>query len=129
MLRVQTGIHSIKVALLAERGVVEYDPNVWDPDKIISVSVLPEFKSGAGVPGTSLWLGTCADHLLGNIRYWLRCDSHPYDWVRHHSASHIWHDMFVVHVYSRERAWSYARGLKRIRLIGHAFESRRSLRL
>ncbi|TFY54275.1 hypothetical protein EVG20_g9770, partial [Dentipellis fragilis] len=35
MLREQPGIQSIKVALLAERGVVEYDPNVWDPDKII----------------------------------------------------------------------------------------------
>ena len=38
MLRNQAGIHSIKVALLAERGVVQYDPNVWDPDKIVSVS-------------------------------------------------------------------------------------------
>ena len=38
MLRTQPGIHSIKVALLAERGVVEYDPNVWDADKIINVS-------------------------------------------------------------------------------------------
>ncbi|PCH36259.1 copper transporting p-type ATPase-like protein [Wolfiporia cocos MD-104 SS10] len=36
MLRSQAGIHSIKVALLAERGVVEYDPNVWDPDKLIN---------------------------------------------------------------------------------------------
>ncbi|KAI0716046.1 copper P-type ATPase CtaA [Cerioporus squamosus] len=36
MLRSQPGIHSIKVALLAERGVVEYDPATWDPDKIIS---------------------------------------------------------------------------------------------
>ncbi|KAI0358348.1 copper P-type ATPase CtaA [Trametes cingulata] len=36
MLRTQPGIHSVKVALLAERGVVEYDPAVWDADKIIS---------------------------------------------------------------------------------------------
>ncbi|EGN96792.1 hypothetical protein SERLA73DRAFT_170172 [Serpula lacrymans var. lacrymans S7.3] len=35
MLRTQAGIHSIKVALLAERAVIEYDPNVWDTDKII----------------------------------------------------------------------------------------------
>ncbi|KAM5544236.1 hypothetical protein V8D89_001896 [Ganoderma adspersum] len=35
MLRSQPGIYSIKVALLAERGVVEYDPNVWDADKIV----------------------------------------------------------------------------------------------
>ncbi|KAH9839946.1 copper transporting p-type ATPase-like protein [Rhodofomes roseus] len=34
MLRTQPGIHSVRVALLAERGVVEYDPNVWDADKI-----------------------------------------------------------------------------------------------
>ncbi|KAI1785679.1 hypothetical protein LXA43DRAFT_106790 [Ganoderma leucocontextum] len=39
MLRSQAGIYSIKVALLAERGVVEYDPNVWDADKIVSVSL------------------------------------------------------------------------------------------
>lgn len=38
MLRSQPGIHSVKVALLAERGVVEYDPATWDADKIISVS-------------------------------------------------------------------------------------------
>ncbi|KAH8103830.1 copper P-type ATPase CtaA [Cristinia sonorae] len=36
MLRDQPGIHSVKVALLAERGVVEYDSTSWDPDKIIS---------------------------------------------------------------------------------------------
>ncbi|KAL7280550.1 hypothetical protein ACG7TL_005482 [Trametes sanguinea] len=36
MLRTQPGIHSVKVALLAERGVVEYDPAMWTPDKIIS---------------------------------------------------------------------------------------------
>ncbi|KAJ7898444.1 Cu-transporting P-type ATPase [Mycena leptocephala] len=36
MLREQPGIQSVKVALLAERGVVEYDPNSWDPEKIIS---------------------------------------------------------------------------------------------
>ncbi|KAJ7281506.1 Cu-transporting P-type ATPase [Mycena rebaudengoi] len=36
MLREQPGIHSIKVALLAERGVVEYDPSVWDAEKVIN---------------------------------------------------------------------------------------------
>ncbi|KAJ7765481.1 Cu-transporting P-type ATPase [Mycena maculata] len=36
MLREQPGIHSIKVALLAERGVVEYDPKTWDAEKIIN---------------------------------------------------------------------------------------------
>ena len=40
MLRNQAGIHSVKVALLAERGVVEYDPSVWDPDRIVTVSAL-----------------------------------------------------------------------------------------
>ncbi|KAK7687282.1 hypothetical protein QCA50_009787 [Cerrena zonata] len=35
MLRTQAGIHSVKVALLAERGVVEYDPERWTPDKIV----------------------------------------------------------------------------------------------
>lgn len=38
MLRPQPGIHSIKVALLAERGVVEFDPKVWTTEKIIEVS-------------------------------------------------------------------------------------------
>jgi Cu+-exporting ATPase len=37
MLREQKGIHSIKVALLAERGVIEYDPASWNVDKLISV--------------------------------------------------------------------------------------------
>lgn len=36
MLRPQAGIHSIKVALLAERCVVEYDPSVWTPEKIVN---------------------------------------------------------------------------------------------
>ena len=39
MLRNQPGIHSIKVALLAERGVVEYDPKSWNPEKLINVSL------------------------------------------------------------------------------------------
>lgn len=39
MLRDMSGIHSIRVALLAERGVVEYDPTAWDPEKIINVSL------------------------------------------------------------------------------------------
>ncbi|KIM66043.1 hypothetical protein SCLCIDRAFT_1211695 [Scleroderma citrinum Foug A] len=36
MLRSQPGIYSVKVALLAERGVVEYDPSAWTPEKIIN---------------------------------------------------------------------------------------------
>ncbi|KAJ7577069.1 Cu-transporting P-type ATPase [Mycena floridula] len=36
MLRPQAGIHSIKVALLAERGVIEYDPALWNPDKLVN---------------------------------------------------------------------------------------------
>lgn len=36
MLRQQDGIHSVKVALLAERGTVEYDPQKWDSGKIIN---------------------------------------------------------------------------------------------
>ncbi|KXN84236.1 putative copper-transporting ATPase HMA5 [Leucoagaricus sp. SymC.cos] len=35
MLRPQPGIHSIKVALLAERGVIEYDPSQWTVPKLI----------------------------------------------------------------------------------------------
>jgi Cu+-exporting ATPase len=40
MLRSQPGIHSIKVALLAERAVIEFDPQQWDAEKIINVSPL-----------------------------------------------------------------------------------------
>ncbi|CAL1715489.1 unnamed protein product [Somion occarium] len=36
MLRTQPGIHNVKVALLAERGLVEYEPDVWTPEKIIN---------------------------------------------------------------------------------------------
>ncbi|KAF9441577.1 Cu-transporting P-type ATPase [Macrolepiota fuliginosa MF-IS2] len=35
MLRPKPGIHSIKVALLAERGVIEYDPKLWTVPKLI----------------------------------------------------------------------------------------------
>lgn len=40
MLRGQAGIHSVKVALLAERGVIEFDPDTWSSDKLIEVSQL-----------------------------------------------------------------------------------------
>ncbi|KAG7093698.1 hypothetical protein E1B28_007353 [Marasmius oreades] len=36
MLRQQEGIHSVKVALLAERGTVEFNPQKWDIDKIMN---------------------------------------------------------------------------------------------
>ncbi|KAK7061008.1 Cu(2+)-transporting P-type ATPase [Paramarasmius palmivorus] len=36
MLRGQEGIHSVKVALLAERGVIEYNPQKWTPEKLIN---------------------------------------------------------------------------------------------
>lgn len=36
MMRVQPGIHSIKVALLAERAVIEFDPLVWTAEKLAS---------------------------------------------------------------------------------------------
>ncbi|KIK98176.1 hypothetical protein PAXRUDRAFT_824138 [Paxillus rubicundulus Ve08.2h10] len=35
-LRSQPGMYSVKVALLAERAVVEYDPMVWTPEKIVT---------------------------------------------------------------------------------------------
>jgi len=37
MLRSQPGIFSIKVALLAERGVIEYDASKWTVPKLIEV--------------------------------------------------------------------------------------------
>ncbi|KAF8500520.1 copper P-type ATPase CtaA [Gautieria morchelliformis] len=35
MLRNQSGIQSVKVALLAERGLIEFDPAMWTTEKII----------------------------------------------------------------------------------------------
>lgn len=37
MLRHQEGIQSVKVALLAERGVVEFDPEKWTAERVIEV--------------------------------------------------------------------------------------------
>ncbi|KAI0825494.1 hypothetical protein BC629DRAFT_2851 [Irpex lacteus] len=62
MLRGQEGIHSIKVALLAERAVVEYDPAKWTEDKIMSVSVPicqlshAPFPSIIGVPAYATFI-------------------------------------------------------------------------
>ncbi|KAM6497163.1 Cu-transporting P-type ATPase [Amanita muscaria] len=36
VLRQQNGIHSVKVALLAERGVIEFDPDIWTTEKLMS---------------------------------------------------------------------------------------------
>ncbi|KAG9048005.1 hypothetical protein FS837_000959 [Tulasnella sp. UAMH 9824] len=35
-MRTQPGIHSIKVALLAERAVIEYDPDQWTTEKLVN---------------------------------------------------------------------------------------------
>jgi len=40
-LRSQSGIHSVKVALLAERGVIELDPEQWNAEKVINVNTVP----------------------------------------------------------------------------------------
>ncbi|KAH0836710.1 hypothetical protein J3R83DRAFT_8439 [Lanmaoa asiatica] len=53
VLRTQPGIYSVKVALLAERGVLEYDPTVWTTEKIINeisdigfdATLVPEARS------------------------------------------------------------------------------------
>lgn len=48
-MRNQPGIQSIKVALLAERAVIEYDPEKWSTEKLVNVSsfILP---SGVSLP-------------------------------------------------------------------------------
>ena len=56
-LRNQTGVHSIKVALLAERGVVEYDPTVWTADKLIGVRRTKHSKR---------FVGLTVKHITGN---------------------------------------------------------------
>lgn len=35
VLRGQNGIHSVRVALLAERGIIEYDPAIWTVEKLV----------------------------------------------------------------------------------------------
>ncbi|KAG8220990.1 Apowln5-6 [Butyriboletus roseoflavus] len=53
VLRTQPGIYSVKVALLAERGIVEYDPSAWTAEKIIDeisdigfdATLVPEARS------------------------------------------------------------------------------------
>ena len=62
MLRSQSGILSVKVALLAERGVVEFDPLLWDVEKVINVS----FHSPSNP--VKIQHDTSPP---GNIRYWL----------------------------------------------------------
>lgn len=39
VLQSQLGIYTVKVALLAERAVVEFDPRVWTTEKIINVTL------------------------------------------------------------------------------------------
>lgn len=59
MLRNQPGIRSVKVALLAERGVVEYDPQLWTTEKIVEVSV----------PAHILKVAFVLTRWPGNLRY------------------------------------------------------------
>lgn len=47
-MRTKPGIHSIKVALLAERAVIEYDPDQWSTEKLVDVS--PLFYRGHDFP-------------------------------------------------------------------------------
>lgn len=47
MLRSQPGIHSVKVALLAERGVVEYDPSMWTAEKVAEVCIPIFYRTDA----------------------------------------------------------------------------------
>jgi hypothetical protein len=52
-LRTQPGILSVKVALLAERGVVEFDPAVWTPEKLAGV------RARSAAPRTPLTPPVC----------------------------------------------------------------------
>ena len=60
MLRNQQGIHSVKVALLAERGVIEYDPEHWNIDRLVNVRAL-SFASLAILPGSVLLIQEISD--------------------------------------------------------------------
>lgn len=87
MLRPQAGIHSIKVALLAERGLVEYDPTLWSPEKLV------------GVSGTDRDFPVIHPALPGNIRYRIRCDGHPTNTRGRSNPPNIWYDVFVMYWY------------------------------
>lgn len=88
MLRDQQGIHSIKVALLAERGVVEYDPSVWTPEKLINV-------------GTTYFnCITVIPRMTGNIRHRFRCNPNSTNSCRYGNPKDIWHDMLVMYLHS-----------------------------
>jgi len=63
MLRSQPGIHSVKVALLAERGVVEFDPLQWNAEKVVSVSIFLVLRD-------ALRVRRLTRSSPGNIRYW-----------------------------------------------------------
>ena len=60
MLRSQQGIHSVKVALLAERGVIEYDPGHWNVDKLVNVRAL-SFASSVFLPGSVMFIQEISD--------------------------------------------------------------------
>lgn len=75
MLRSQPGIHSVKVALLAERGVVEFDPQQWNTEKVINVRVML-------MPPIIAFDTDVARPTQGNIRYWVRRDADTANSVR-----------------------------------------------
>lgn len=75
MLRSQPGIHSVKVALLAERGVVEFDPQQWNAEKVINVRVML-------MPPIIAFDTDVARPTQGNIRHWVRRDADTANSVR-----------------------------------------------
>lgn len=91
MLRNQPGIHSVKVALLAERALVEYDPEKWTVEKIAEVraTICQPARPASGLTDRAL---------LGNLRHWLRRYADTTDSLRCRHAPNIRHDLLVVHV-------------------------------
>ena len=58
----------MKVALLAERGVVEFDPQEWNAEKVINVRTIGCHPL--------LAFTDVARAGPGNIGYWVRRDAH-----------------------------------------------------
>lgn len=61
MLRSQQGIHSVKVALLAQRGVIEYDSEHWNVDKLVNVRALSFASLAIILPGSVLHVQEISD--------------------------------------------------------------------
>lgn len=89
MLREQAGIHAVKVALLAERAIVDYDPAIWDSEKLINVSAYQPRSLHRNSPPKP-----------GNIGHWFRSNVDTHYTIGYSDIAHIWYDLWFMYLYS-----------------------------